>query len=297
MKYLHSKNMKYLLSNTTNILKKFLLKSQREFKEIYYESGINLSYYDYKKRIMIAASILYPCILVSTILIHKLLLNMPWFRVLPAALSISIALTVFVVLVLLYYPLYSSNQIRAKIENGLVYTLSYMTILSTGGISIEHIMERISEVEENSWIKKLVDKFILDVKIFGFEVSAALEDISKRSPSNVFKKLLSSIDNSVRTSGDLKSLLSFEVEGLLQVKRESLKKRLGTLTYLGEMYVSLIVVAPILFIVMITMLSVLGGGSFSNSAIPQLNLIVFLGIPILATGFILILEMIIGGEE
>lgn len=289
--------MKTLLNNAANILKQLPSKINLEFREVYYKSGITVPYYDYKKRIIIIISILFPCMLVSTLLIHKIVLNMLWSKVLPAVLSLSIAVTSCVVLALLCYPIYCRYQISTKIESGLVYTLSYMTILSTGGISIEHIMERISEVEENSHIKKLIDKFLLNVKIFGLEVSTSLKDISVRSPSDLFRKLLNSIENTARTSGDLNNLLSYEVEGLIQMKRENLTRRLGTLTYLGELYVMLIVVGPILFIVMITILSLLGGGSVSNSALTQLNLIVFIGIPVLATGFILILDVIMGEDE
>jgi flagellar protein FlaJ len=289
--------MKLLSSDTITLLKELFSRPQKEFRRIYDESGVSVSYYDYEKRILLIVAAFFPIILVSTLILHKFVYNMPWSTVLPATFSLSITITTLVGFFLLSYPLYKRRQIRDKIEQGLVYTLSYMTILSTGGISIERIMERISEVEENLWIKRIVDKFIVDIKLFGYGISAALDDISKRNPSDIFKKLLESIGNCVRTSGDLKGLLSFEVESLLQMKREGLKKMVGILTYFSELYVALIVVAPILFIVMITILSVLGGGSDINSAVPQLNLIVFLGIPILASGFILMLDIVIGGDE
>jgi flagellar protein FlaJ len=289
--------MKFISSNNIDLFKEILFRPQKEFRRIYDESGISLPYYDYERRAALIVAALFPMMLVSTMILHKFVYNMPWSTVLPAIFSLSIAITALASFLLLTYPLYKRSQIRGKIEQGLLYTLSYMTILSTGGISIERIMERISEVEENPWIKRIIDKFIVDIKLFGYGISAAFDDISKRNPSNIFKKLLDSIGNCVKTSGDLKGILSFEVESLLQMKREGLKKMVGILTYFSELYVALIVVAPILFIVMITILSVLGGGSDINSAVPQLNLIVFLGIPILASGFILMLDIVIGGDE
>ena len=82
----------------------------------------------------------------------------------------------------------------------------------------------------------------------------------------------------------------------MRVKRENLKKILSTMTYMGELYVALLVVGPILFILIITILSILGGGASSGSVL-QLNLITFIGVPILATGFIILLDTSIGGEE
>lgn len=289
--------MKLMSPNFIDSLKEFFSRPGEEFRRIYDESGISIPYYDYERRIALIVAALFPTILVSTMILHKFVYKMPWSTVLPAIFSLSIAITALVSFFLLSYPLYKRGQIRSKIEQGLLYTLSYMTILSTGGIAFEHIMERISEVEENPWIKRIIDKFLVDIKLFGYGISAALDDISKRNPSDIFRKLLDSIGNCVRTSGDLKGLLSFEVESLLQMKRENLKKMAGILTYISELYVALIVVAPILFIVMITILSVLGGGSDINSAIPQLSLIVFFGIPILASGFIIMLDIAIGGDE
>ena len=200
-------------------------------------------------------------------------------------------------LFVLGYPVYRKNQEKLKLENSLVYTLTHMTILSASGMAIENIFEQIVEVEENSSIRSLANKFIMDLKLFGYEVPAALEDISHRSASEDIKKILNSKNVNIQTSGDLYDLLSFEVNNQLQIKKDNLKKFIGMLTYMGEIYVALLIMAPILFIVMITILSVLGGGSSYNASISQLLLIVFFGIPVLATGFITILDTMIGGDQ
>jgi flagellar protein FlaJ len=172
-----------------------------------------------------------------------------------------------------------------------------MAILSASGMEIDKIFEQIVEVDENPSIRSLANKFIMDLNLFGYDVSAALEDISRRSASEDIKKILNSINNNIQTSGDLNDLLKFEVDNQLQIKKNNLKKLMDTLAYMGEIYVALLVMAPILFIVMITILSIFGGGSYDNASIPQLLLIVFFGIPVLATGFIIILDTMIGGDQ
>lgn len=268
-----------------------------EFKEIYAESGVPLLYEDYVKRIALFISMAFTLTALSFALVHHFLLQLPGSRLIPAVFSLSLAVSALVAFAILYYPLHRRNQMRAKIENNLVYSLSYMTVLSASGISLERMMERVSEVEENPPIKQLAKKFMMDIKLFGFDVTSALKEISRRSPSRVMRKLLDSLNNTVQTSGDLKSLLTYEVDRQLQKKREKLKKTMGTLTYMGEIYVTLMVVAPILFILMLTILSVLGGSSIGGSSILQLNLIVFFGIPIMAAGFMIVLDTVLGGEE
>jgi archaellum biogenesis protein FlaJ (TadC family) len=82
----------------------------------------------------------------------------------------------------------------------------------------------------------------------------------------------------------------------MQKKKDGMKKMLSNLGNLGELYVSLLIVAPILFILILTILSILGSPS-SGGSVLQLNLLTFMGIPLLATGFIIILDVIMGGIE
>jgi archaellum biogenesis protein FlaJ (TadC family) len=131
----------------------------------------------------------------------------------------------------------------------------------------------------------------------GIDVHTALRDVADMSPSRRLAKQLESIRTTIMTSGDLKTLLTYEVERQLQKKKEKLKNTLTTLVYVGELYVTLMVVTPVLFILMITIMSIMGGQSFGGSAAAQLNLIVFIGIPIMASAFILLLDIILGGDE
>jgi len=278
-------------------IRHLILIPKNEFKKIYEESGITTSFDGYMKKSTYILLIISLITFISSIIVHKILYQFSWNLVIPASLSILMITSCTVGLFILGYPVYRKNQERLRIENSLVYTLTHMAILSASGMEIDKIFEQIVEVEENPSIRSLANKFIMDLKLFGYEVPAALEDISSRSASEDIKKILNSINNNIQTSGDLYDLLSFEVDNQLQIKKYNLKKLMDTLTYMGEIYVALLIMAPILFIVMITILSVLGGGSYDNASIPQLLLIVFLGIPVLATGFIIILDTLIGGDQ
>ena len=76
-----------------------------------------------------------------------------------------------------------------------------------------------------------------------------------------------------------------------------MKNTLTGLVYIGEIYVTLMVVTPVLFILMVTILSILGGVSLGGSPVLQLNLLVFAGIPIMAAVFIIFLDMFLEAEE
>jgi flagellar protein FlaJ len=197
----------------------------------------------------------------------------------------------------IYYPYYRINESKTRLEDGLIYFLSYMTVLSASGMPIERILERITDVEDNPPLVHLTKKFIMNIKLFGMDVRTALKDIASMSPSKTFTKQIDAIRTTIATSGDLKTLLQYEVDRQLQVKREKLKAKINALVYIGEIYVALMVVTPTLFILIISILSILGASALGGSAVTQLSLIVFLGIPILGGIFIVLLDQTMGREE
>lgn len=270
------------------------LPDMKEFREIYDESGLQTLFSKYVRRMSVFIAVVFSVTAFLTALVYGSLYHLPPHRIILVVFSISLITTNLTGFVHLLYPIYHRNQMRAKIENSLIYTLSYMNILSAGGGSIEHILKRVSEVEDNPQIKQLARKFIVDIRLLGFDVITALEDVSRRAPSKILKRLLESIIHNIKTSGDLRTLFTYEMARRFQSKREDLKNLMRSLTYLGEMYVAIMVVGPILFILMITILSIFSGVG-SSSAL-QLNLIVFFGMPVLATVFIIILDTVLEGD-
>jgi archaellum biogenesis protein FlaJ (TadC family) len=266
-----------------------------EFKGIYEKSGIPLAYEDYRRIMLLLILMAF----VLTVVLSTAVSggpDMQGLKLVMAGLSISMVTSGLAALLCMCYPAYRKNEVAKKIDDGLPFTVGYMSILSSGGASLERIIERVSEVESNEPIKRLARKFMANVKLLGSDASSALEDVSGRCASESLSRLLAGLKIANLTSGDLRGLLDFELRKLLQEMREEMKKTVDMLTYVGELYVTFIVVAPIVFILLLTILSVIGGGS-GSSAIVQMNLLVFLGIPIMAAGFAIALDTMIRGEE
>jgi archaellum biogenesis protein FlaJ (TadC family) len=267
------------------------------FKEAYHKSGISRSYESYMALMLFAFSVGFTSAATIGALIHYLLFNLTLFRYLIAVLSFSCIISTTIPIIFILYPLYWGRLRRQEIDANLVYTTGYMGVLSAGGIPIERIFERVIQVEQRSAIKKMITRLMANIKMFGLDVTSSVSDITRRSPSETFSKLLMGITNTVKTSGDIKGLLTFETRRLLHAKREQLKKTLATLIALGEVYITAMVMGPIVFIVILTIASIMGNVAFGLSPIEQLNLLVFFGIPMLSTIFILILNSILPEEE
>jgi archaeal flagellar protein FlaJ len=266
-------------------------------KPIYEKSGLSIWYESYIALMIFSSIITFIAVLGVGLPLHYILFGLAVTHLVPVVLMLAVVAAILVVVIFVVYPINRVNQRKTEIESSLIYTTGYMGVLAAGGISIEQIFDRVNQVERHIAIKELAKRLTTDVNVFGLDIIAALNDVIKRSPSVVFSKLLDGITNTLKTSGDLKGLLTFETERLLSKKREDMKKTLNTLLGLGEVYIAGVVMGPVTFIIMITILSVMGNVAFGMSPILQLNLLVFLGIPAICMIFIIILNSVLPEEE
>ncbi len=267
------------------------------FKRVYRQSGISRLYESYMALTLFASFATFISAFAIGALLHHFLFKLTPFQYLAAVLTFSGIISLSVTTTFIVYPLYRRDQKKKEIDSNLVCTAGYMGVLSAGGISVERIFERVAQVEQHPSIIDLAKRLITNIKMFGLDVVSSLGDVSLHSPSEIFSKLILGVTNTLKTSGDLKGLLVFETERLLHAKREQLKKTLSSLVGLGEIYITAIVIGPIVFIIMITILSIMGNVAFGISPIAQLNLIVFFGIPTLSAIFIIILNAFLPEEE
>ena len=266
-------------------------------RNVYLKSGLLQMYEMYVALALFISLVSFASTFVVAFLVHYVLFHMFLLQSVAASLALSFVVFTMALTMFLAYPLYCKSQRRQEIDANLIYTAGYMGVLSAGGGSIERIFDRVIQVEQRRSIRDLAKRFVGNVRIFGLDVVSSLNDVVAHSSSDVFGKLLVSMANTIQTSGDLKSLLGFETERLLAVKREQLKKTLATLIALSEVYVTAMIMAPITFIVMLTILSILGSATFGLSPAAQMNLLVFFGIPAICLIFIVLLNGVLPEEE
>jgi archaellum biogenesis protein FlaJ (TadC family) len=268
-----------------------------DYKQIYQKSGLKLEYKTYITKMYATSVAAFIVTFIVGWTLHQFLFVQPLFQSIFAVTILAFISVLLVAVAFIINPIMRSKQRKNEIETNLVYTTGYMSVLSAGGISIERVFNRVAEVESKPAIKELANRFVANIKMFGLDVNASIDDVKRRSPSEVFAKLLVGVVNTIKTSGDLKNLLIFETNRLLSLKREQLKKTTAAMTALSEIYVTVMVMAPITFIIMLTILSVLGTAQFGLSPAMQLNLLVFFGLPLLCVMFIVLLDGILPKEE
>lgn len=265
-----------------------------QYREIYEQAGMPLVYEAY-----LSTGFLIGFIVMVPTFVFSLLLEL---RFLPTAKIIesiigSVVLTgvVFATVVLLWllYPISRRRTFKSELESKLAYSFGILGVLAAAGITLDRLFEKIATSESNPVLGELAKRFLRDVRLFGMDSGSALREVAAHSPSRVFASMLDSIAVAYKTTGTIRDLVMFESTRLLQDKSDNLKRAISSLSVMAELYITLVVVGPIIFIVMLSIFGLLPTGGLP-SPILLINIIVFLGIPVLSAVFILLLDSIVG---
>lgn len=260
-----------------------------EWENAYKESGISRPFYVYLR---VGKLLLFIGFILEYFILFGLhfLMGVHGQRLFSSPLILAVIIGLISLLVYLWYPLYVQDLVRNDVSNNLLYTTTFMFILSKGGLSIERIMERVSETEPSEYIRKLIDKFLINIKMFGYNPQDSLNDLKQRNPCPLFNNLINGLISTVKTSGDLSGFFEYESNMLIKRREEENIELINNLGFLSEIYVTMLVIAPLLLLILLTTFSFAGQGS-EASGVSSLNLVVFIGIPLLSLLMIVLIDM------
>lgn len=265
-----------------------------QYREIYEQAGMPLVYEAYLSTgFLIGFIVMVPTFVVSLLLELRFL---PSARIIEGILgSVILSGVVFGVSLLLWllYPISRRRSFKSELESKLAYSFGVLGVLAAAGITLDRLFEKIATSESNPVLAELAKRFLRDVRLFGMDSGAALREVASHSPSRVFASMLDSIAVAYKTTGTIRDLVMFESSRLLQDKSDNLKRAISSLSVMAELYITLVVVGPIIFIVMLSIFGLLPTGGLPNPIL-LINIIVFLGIPVLSIVFILLLDSVVG---
>ncbi len=264
------------------------------YREAYEQAGLPLIYESYISSSFLLSFIASIPAFVLSFLLETRILASPVLLSVIASFVLSFVVFAISLLVWLLYPLERRRVFKSKLERQLAYSFGILGALSAAGIGVERLFERLATTESNPVLAELARRFLRNVKVFGLDTESALREVASHSPSLQFSKMLESIAIAYRTSGSMHDLVAFESSRLFSEKKENLRKGVNDLAVMAELYITLVVVGPIIFIVMLTIFTIL---PMASSHLPAptglINLLVFLGIPAISVVFIIILDSMV----
>jgi len=172
-----------------------------------------------------------------------------------------------------------ARDINAK----LPYALNYLATMASAGATPEAIFASLAKqpiygavAHEAAWITR-------DVNILGTDVVSALSRAIERSASSKWQDLLQGAITSLTSGGDLRTYFLNKADQYLYENRQDQKRFLEGLGVLAESFVTVVVAAPLFLIVILSVMTSLGGSANQTLLLGYLLILVML--PLAQLGF------------
>lgn len=191
------------------------------------------------------------------------------------------------------YPVYYADKSKRKLDDEMPFTMGYMSILANSGVSAEKIFTSISTLNSPLAASNEANEIIANINLFGLDIISSLERVSSRTPSLKFKDAIEGIISTIHSGGNLGQFLETKFTVAMKLKKISLKKFADNLSVLSEVYVALHLTGPLILVILVSVMSALGGGDmgFLNPEL-LLSLLTYLAIPVLGSVFLIILDTV-----
>jgi flagellar protein FlaJ len=189
------------------------------------------------------------------------------------------------------YPVYRADKHKRELDDELPFTTGYMAILASAGVSPEKIFYSLSNLNVPLAASTEAKEVVKNINLFGLDVISALEKASSRTPSEKLRDTIEGVISTIHSGGNLGAFLREKFKTAMKLKRLSLKKYADSLSVLSEVYVALLLTGPLLLVIMVAVMSVMGGGVLGIlSPDLLLSLLTYLAIPVCAVIFLIILD-------
>lgn len=172
------------------------------------------------------------------------------------------------------YPMLGISSKARKMDANLPLTANFMAVLASAGMPPERIFRSLANVGDEFGLGEEVRRIIGDIEVLGLDLNDALKNGSLRSPSRKFGAMLDGIVTTTHVGGDLAAYLREAGEKYKKARVAAMKSYLESLAGMAEVYVSFMIALPLTLVIMLTVMSFLGGGaSMLGNISPQVLLL------------------------
>lgn len=201
--------------------------------------------------------------------------------------TLSTALSALLFFLFYTYPTAAARNRSNKIRKVLPFATSYMATIASSNAQPINVFKTISNFKEYDEMSKEAESIVRDVELFGMTTSSAIKKQAKITPSNEFKELLFGINTMILSGGNLGLFLKEKSTEYMNDYKRRIRKYSQDLSLYVELYLTLIITGSIFFIVLSSIISTISAGL---GTILIQTMIVFILLPLISIGFILLIR-------
>ena len=214
------------------------------------------------------------------------LFGIPLLIALLSAIIASVTSTFFIFTINYSSPFHLITSKRNSIEANSPFVINHMAAIAASGVPPFVIFKLISNIPEYEEVSNECKRIVRNVETFGMDITSAIKNVTDRTPSEKFKQFLSGFAAIINTGGNLQYFLENEAKEALFSYRLRREKYMQALATYADLYTAVLIAAPLFFVSILSILSLVGGQVFGMPIDVALRLGIYTLIPILNVFFI-----------
>jgi len=181
-----------------------------------------------------------------------------------------------------YYPSIKTWERKGKIDMNLPYAISYISAMASIGVYPFTIFKKLAGADETyGEVSRELKLLVRDVELLGFDFITALKKLVATTPSSNMRAFLQGAVTTTLSGGDMGSYFVNTAREYMGERRKRYQDFIQTLELFAEFYVIGVVAAPLLLVVVLSIMVFLGGASIEG-----LSAIIYFVIPLGSAAFI-----------
>ncbi|MBP2029714.1 flagellar protein FlaJ [Methanohalophilus levihalophilus] len=185
---------------------------------------------------------------------YKLLIIQFFGSLLTIAFCMAVIYKTFV-----FYPSIMASNRKRNIEQILPYAINYMTAMSGAGVLPVELFRSLALNKIYGEVSTEARYLVRDMEVLGKDLVTAMKNLAQTTPSPMMQEFLQGAITVVTSGGELEPYFKIKTEQYIVENRQRQKEFLETLGLLGETYVTAFVAGPLFLIIVISIMSIMGG--------------------------------------
>ncbi|MCH7850558.1 MAG: type II secretion system F family protein [Nanoarchaeota archaeon] len=160
-----------------------------------------------------------------------------------------------------FYPASEASSGDKRISQELPFATIHMAAIAGSNIEPTKIFKIISNSKEYSYIGTEMKKVTAQVELYGYDLVTSLKNVAARTSNKKLAELFTGLATNISTGGALKNFLEKKSETFLldyKLEREKYSDLAGTFM---DVYISILIAAPLVLMMMFIVMNVAGLGS------------------------------------
>jgi flagellar protein FlaJ len=163
-----------------------------------------------------------------------------------------------------YYPVLFNSTRKRNIDQMLPYAVHYMSAMSGAGVVPVDVFLSLAKNPIYGEAAVEASYVVRDIKLMGYDLVHGLKTVAATTPSYKLQEFLQGAITIVSSGGDLESFLKLKANQFVVENMREQREFLETLGLIAETYVTAFIAGPLFLIVMISVMSIMGGGGYDD---------------------------------